>query len=139
MQAIAFYLTYPFIYLIAILPFPALYKLSNILYYLLRLSGYRKEVVYKNLRNSFPDKSEQEIDAIAPSTLSVMPDGILQPLSPEQVRNLVAYLMSPGQVELPASQATAAAASPPATAAYEAPRRGFFRARPLVRFRAGRR
>ena len=91
----------------------------------------------------------EEIDAIAPSALSIMPDGILQPLSPEQIRNLVAYLMSPGQVELPASTtaatASTAAATPPATAApaaaatYESPRRGFFRARPLVRFRTGRR
>jgi putative heme-binding domain-containing protein len=36
------------------------------------------------------------------STLSAMPDGLLQPLKPEQIRDLVAYLMSPGQVELPA-------------------------------------
>lgn len=34
------------------------------------------------------------IDQISPSALSIMPDGILQPLSPEQVRNLVAYLMA---------------------------------------------
>jgi KDO2-lipid IV(A) lauroyltransferase len=80
MQAIAFYVTYPFIYLIAILPFAALYKLSNILYYLLRLSGYRKEVVYKNLRNSFPDKSEQEIDAIAQAYFRYLCDLILETL-----------------------------------------------------------
>ncbi len=80
----------------------------------------------------------EEIDQIAPSALSVMPDGILQPLSAEQVRNLVAYLMSPGQVELPAGQ-TAAGGAVPTTATYESPRRGFFRARPLMRFRPGRR
>jgi putative membrane-bound dehydrogenase-like protein len=37
------------------------------------------------------------------STLSTMPDGLLQPLKEEHVRDLIAYLMSPGQVELPAS------------------------------------
>jgi putative heme-binding domain-containing protein len=45
----------------------------------------------------------EEIEQIAPTTLSPMPDGILQPLADEQVRDLVAYLMSAGQVELPVS------------------------------------
>lgn len=43
-----------------------------------------------------------DIEQIAATTLSPMPDGILQPLSAEQVRDLFAYLMSAGQVELPA-------------------------------------
>jgi putative membrane-bound dehydrogenase-like protein len=47
----------------------------------------------------------EEIDEISLSTLSAMPEGILQPLKDEQIRDLVAYLMSPGQVELPASAA----------------------------------
>ncbi len=94
----------------------------------------------------------EEIDQVAPSTLSVMPDGILQPLSAAQIRNLVAYLMAPGQVELPpgieASREPAAAegeaavpvvAADRATAIYESPRRGIFRVRPLIRFRQGRR
>lgn len=42
-----------------------------------------------------------DIDEIKLTTLSPMPDGLLQPLTPGQVRDLVAYLMSPGQVELP--------------------------------------
>jgi putative heme-binding domain-containing protein len=42
-----------------------------------------------------------DIDAIKLTTLSPMPEGILQPLKPEQVRDLVAYLMSPSQVDLP--------------------------------------
>jgi hypothetical protein len=42
-----------------------------------------------------------EVDDISLSTLSAMPDGLLQPLAAEQVRDLVAYLMSPGQVDLP--------------------------------------
>lgn len=37
------------------------------------------------------------------TTLSPMPEGILQPLTPTQIRNLISYLMSPTQVELPAS------------------------------------
>jgi hypothetical protein len=68
-----------------------------------------------------------------------MPDGILQPLAPDQVRNLVAYLQSPGQVELPAVSAAASPIIVPASAYYAPPRRGLFRVRPLVRFRSGRR
>jgi putative membrane-bound dehydrogenase-like protein len=42
-----------------------------------------------------------EIDEVRLTTLSPMPEGMLQPLKPDQVRDLIAYLMSPGQVELP--------------------------------------
>lgn len=62
MQAIGYFIALPFIYLIALLPFPLLYLLSDgvfiLLYY---VTGYRKQVVYNNLKRSFPKKSEQEI------------------------------------------------------------------------------
>jgi putative membrane-bound dehydrogenase-like protein len=48
-----------------------------------------------------------EIDEIQLTTLSPMPEGMLQPLQAEQIRDLVAYLMSPSQVGLPAAQAAA--------------------------------
>lgn len=39
-----------------------LYRLSNGLYFLVfKVVGYRKKVVLKNLRNSFPEKSDEEI------------------------------------------------------------------------------
>lgn len=47
-----------------------------------------------------------DIDEIAVSALSLMPDGILQPLKPEQIRDLFAYLMYPTQVPLPADAAS---------------------------------
>lgn len=43
-----------------------------------------------------------DIDEIQTTALSAMPDGLLQNLSQQQVRDLVAYLMSPAQVPLPA-------------------------------------
>ena len=47
------------------LPYPLLYLFSNFLYFLLYiLSGYRKKVVFKNLKKSFPDKSEKELKGI---------------------------------------------------------------------------
>ncbi len=64
MSALGFYLVYPFVYLIASLPFWALYSVSDVFYYLFRLSGYRRKVVVQNLRNSFPDKSEKEIQQL---------------------------------------------------------------------------
>jgi KDO2-lipid IV(A) lauroyltransferase len=67
MKGLLFYLTYPFLFLIASLPFPALYKVSDFLYHLIRLTGYRQDVVLKNLKNSFPEKSSAEIEAISAS------------------------------------------------------------------------
>ncbi|HMC11625.1 MAG TPA: c-type cytochrome [Pirellulaceae bacterium] len=53
-----------------------------------------------------------EIDEIKLTTLSPMPEGMLQPLKDDQIRDLVAYLMSPSQVDLPAdAQLIAPAAS----------------------------
>jgi putative membrane-bound dehydrogenase-like protein len=43
----------------------------------------------------------QEIEALEPSPLSLMPEGLLKPLSAEQIRDLTAYLMSRSQVPLP--------------------------------------
>lgn len=66
MQALAYYLALPFIYLVAWLPLPLVYALSNLLYLVLfRLIGYRKKVVIENLSNAFPQKSKQEILVLA--------------------------------------------------------------------------
>jgi Kdo2-lipid IVA lauroyltransferase/acyltransferase len=73
-QAISFYLVYPFIYLIASLPFWLLYRVSDFFYFLLNLSGYRKKVVIDNLRNSFPHKSEEEIQSIRRSFFRYLVD-----------------------------------------------------------------
>ncbi len=62
MQALSFYLSYPFIRLISLLPFRVLYFLSDYLVYpvLYRLLGYRKGVVRENMRLVYPEKSEEE-------------------------------------------------------------------------------
>jgi Kdo2-lipid IVA lauroyltransferase/acyltransferase len=80
MQALSFYLLYPFIYLIASLPFRVLYAVSDFLFFLFWLSGYRKEVVLKNLRNSFPEKSNEEIETICKSYYRYLVDLILETL-----------------------------------------------------------
>jgi KDO2-lipid IV(A) lauroyltransferase len=65
-QAIAYYIALPFIYLVSWMPFPMLYALSDFIYFLIyRVFGYRKKVVMKNLRLSFPEKKEAELRVIA--------------------------------------------------------------------------
>lgn len=44
---------------------------------------------------------QSEIESLAPTSKSLMPEGLLQPLTPEQIASLIAYLQSPGQVPLP--------------------------------------
>lgn len=47
------------------LPLSVLYVFSDLLYFVLnRIAGYRKAVIYGNIRRSFPDKSEREVKAI---------------------------------------------------------------------------
>ncbi len=45
--------------------------------------------------------NRDEIERIEPSPLSLMPEGLLDPLAPAEVRDLFAYLMRPTQVPLP--------------------------------------
>lgn len=56
-----FVLYYVIIIPVSLLPFKVLYFLSDVLYVVLyKIFGYRKAVVLKNIRNSFPDKSNAE-------------------------------------------------------------------------------
>ena len=62
MKAIVYYISLPFIYLLSLLPFPVLYTLSDFFCFVMfHMVGYRKQLVLQNLRNSFPEKSEQEL------------------------------------------------------------------------------
>ena len=50
---------------LSLLPYPLLYLLSDIIFLIMyRVIGYRKEVVFANLRNSFPNKSKHELKKI---------------------------------------------------------------------------
>ncbi len=51
----------PVIWLLSVLPFGILYRISDLLYIILyHVIGYRREVVQKNLEIAFPEKSPQE-------------------------------------------------------------------------------
>ena len=50
---------------ISLLPYPILYLISDIIYLIMyKVIGYRKTVVLTNLKNSFPNKSKQELNKI---------------------------------------------------------------------------
>ena len=53
-----------------------------------------------------------EIERLQPSASSLMPDGLLDPLKPDEIRDLIAYLSHPAQVPLPAGAQHAAALRP---------------------------
>jgi len=58
-------IAYGFWYLVALLPFPVLYLLSDGLYLLMsRVVRYRHKVIWKNLKNSFPEKTDNELRLI---------------------------------------------------------------------------
>lgn len=66
MQAIGFYLLLPFLYFFSVLPMFVLRQLSNIAFFIMYyITGYRREVVMRNLGNAFPEKSEQELKKLA--------------------------------------------------------------------------
>ena len=79
MPVISYYIVLPFIYLLSALPFRALYFLSNGMYvFLYHITGYRKKVVITNLKNSFPEKTEDEINAICKQYYSYLCDLFLE-------------------------------------------------------------
>ena len=97
MATLGYYIALPFIYGISLLPFPLLYVVSDFLYLVIyRFLGYRKQVVLSNLRNSFPEKSEAEIKAIAAQFYAWFCDLTLETLKtltvgPEAVRKRVTF------------------------------------------------
>lgn len=90
MQALVYYLSLPFIYLLAIMPFWVLYGVSDGLFLLLYyVIGYRKKVVRTNLLNAFPDKTSEERLAIEKKYFQYLCDLILETIkrltiSPEE-------------------------------------------------------
>jgi len=63
------------IWTLSLLPFWALYLISDLLFLILfYIIGYRKKIVYTNLKNSFPEKSDQERHQIAKKFYRYLPD-----------------------------------------------------------------
>ncbi|MFM7670992.1 MAG: lysophospholipid acyltransferase family protein [Bacteroidota bacterium] len=61
-----YYLIYPILWLISLLPFRVLYVFSDVIYFLVfHVVGYRKSVVLSNLQIAFPEKTGTERMQIA--------------------------------------------------------------------------
>lgn len=67
--------------LISYLPFGFFYFASDIVFLLVwYIFGYRKKVVFENLKNSFPEKSEKEITEIAKKFFRHFGDLLVEPI-----------------------------------------------------------
>lgn len=65
MKAILFYIFYTINWVLTFLPLEVLYLFSYLFYFLMYyFPGYRKKVVWLNLRNSFPDKSDHDLKVL---------------------------------------------------------------------------
>ncbi|TMM57225.1 lipid A biosynthesis acyltransferase [Maribacter algarum] len=79
MQLLVFILVYPALWLISILPYRAFYFFSDFVFFLVfRVVGYRKKVVYDNLKLVFPEKPEKEIKRIQRDFFQHMCDTFLE-------------------------------------------------------------
>ena len=65
MNAILYYIFFGINWIITLLPLPVLYLASDILFFFLyHFPSYRRQVVFTNLKNSFPEKTEKELRLI---------------------------------------------------------------------------
>lgn len=66
---------------VSILPFSVIYLISDFHYFLIyHVIGYRRKVVYQNLRSAFPEKDKKEINKIARKFYRNLSDIVLEVL-----------------------------------------------------------
>lgn len=66
MNLIVYILIYPIVWFISILPFRALYFISDFIYLIIYyIIGYRKKIVLDNLKIALPEKSEKELERLS--------------------------------------------------------------------------
>lgn len=96
-RSLGYYLALPFVYGVSLLPFPVLYRLSDVLcFFMFRIFGYRTRVVLANLLSSFPEKTETERRQITSDFYRWFCDLLLESLktltmSPLAVRQCVTF------------------------------------------------
>jgi len=88
MGTIGFYIFYGINWIMTLLPLRILYLFSDILYFLLYyLLSYRKKVVTENLKNSFPEKSTEELKLITRNYYRHLTDLIIETLKLTHLTN----------------------------------------------------
>lgn len=76
-----YYIVYPLIYMVSLLPFFVLYGISDLFAFLLcRVFNYRKEIVLYNLRIAFPEKTEKERRLISRKFYQYFTDSLIEML-----------------------------------------------------------
>ena len=79
MRNFATYILLGIIYLTSLLPHWVLYALSDFnFFFIYHVFGYRRKVVYENLQNSFPEKSEEELKTIEKKFFRHLTDVIME-------------------------------------------------------------
>lgn len=79
MHLLVYILVFPILWVISILPFRIFYFFADLIYILVYyIIGYRKKVVYENLKLVFPDKSEKELLTIRKKFYKHMCDMFLE-------------------------------------------------------------
>ena len=87
-QRLVYWLAYPFLWLISILPFKLFYLFSDLVYFMVyHVAGYRKKTVEENLRLVFPEKSKAEITSIKKAFYKHMVDMFLEMIKSMSISN----------------------------------------------------
>lgn len=88
MNYLGYLLTLPFLYLVAYLPIPIAYWVSDLLYFFVyKLFKYRVKVVRTNLSNSFPNYSNEQLLAIEKGFYSHLCDLIIETIKKLQIND----------------------------------------------------
>lgn len=88
MQRLVFWLAYPLLWLISILPFKLFYLVSDSVYVLVyHITRYRRSTVTENLKLVFPDKSSEEIKDIRKKFYRHMVDMFLEMIKSISISN----------------------------------------------------
>jgi KDO2-lipid IV(A) lauroyltransferase len=81
MGAVTYYIFYGINWIITLLPLPLLYLISDLLYLVLYyFPSYRRKVVALNLKNSFPEKTDEELKTIEKKFYRHLSDLIIETL-----------------------------------------------------------
>ena len=79
MDALTYYIFYVTNWIITLLPLSVLYLFSDLIFLLLYyFPSYRRKVVATNLKNAFPEKSEDELKSIGKKFYKHLADLVIE-------------------------------------------------------------
>lgn len=78
LQAILFWIYYPVLRVFTWMPLRLQYVLADLLYLLMRITGYRKKVIRSNLKNALPEKTGKERKCIERKFYRHLADSLLE-------------------------------------------------------------